>query len=160
VAAAAAFGKALTAVIPPPNVSMIFLAAVLVVAVQFGVRAAADRPAHRPADAEGDSVSGLRILIVDDEPQILRFLERAPEASGYATLHADTGRKALHLAANSAPDLVILDPGLPGMDGKEGLAKLRAFSTAPVIVLSASDREPTITWKNPSPSGNCWRACA
>ncbi len=86
-------------------------------------------------------MTGLRILIVDDEPQILRFLEPALAASGYATLHADTGRKALHLAANCAPDLVILDLGLPDMDGKEVLAKLRAFSTAPVIVLSARDRE-------------------
>ena len=85
-------------------------------------------------------MSGLRILIVDDEPQILRFLEPALEASGYAPLHADTGRKALHLAANSAPDLVILDLGLPDMDGKEVLARLRAFSKTPVIVLAARDR--------------------
>ena len=86
-------------------------------------------------------MSGPRILIVDDEPQILRFLEPALEASGYAVLHADAGRKALHLAANAAPDLVILDLGLPDMDGKEVLAKLRAFSKAPVIILSARERE-------------------
>jgi two-component system KDP operon response regulator KdpE len=86
-------------------------------------------------------MSGLRILIVDDEPQILRFLEPALEASGYEVLHADTGRKALHLAANSAPDLVLLDLGLPDMDGKEALSKLRAFCKAPVIVVSARDRE-------------------
>jgi two-component system KDP operon response regulator KdpE len=84
---------------------------------------------------------GARILIVDDEPQILRFLNPALEASGYATLTAETGREALRLAANAAPDLVILDLGLPDMDGKEVLAKLRAFSAAPVIVLSARDRE-------------------
>ncbi len=86
-------------------------------------------------------MSGLRILIVDDEPQILRFLEPALEASGYSTLHANCGHAALHLAANAAPDLVILDLGLPDMDGKEVLAKLRAFSKAPVIILSARDRE-------------------
>jgi two-component system KDP operon response regulator KdpE len=86
-------------------------------------------------------MSGPRILVVDDEPQILRFLTPALEASGYALLHADTGRAALHLAANAAPDLVILDLGLPDMDGKEVLAKLRAFSPAPVIILSARDRE-------------------
>jgi len=86
-------------------------------------------------------MSGPRILVVDDEPQILRFLTPALEASGYALLHADTGRAALHMAANAAPDLVILDLGLPDMDGKEVLAKLRAFSTAPVIILSARDRE-------------------
>ncbi len=86
-------------------------------------------------------MSGPRILVVDDEPQILRFLTPALEASGYALLHADTGRAALHMAANAAPDLVILDLGLPDMDGKEVLAKLRAFSPAPVIILSARDRE-------------------
>jgi len=86
-------------------------------------------------------MSGARILVVDDEPQILRFLEPALEASGYATLNAGTGREALRLAANAAPDCVILDLGLPDMDGKEVLTKLRAFSKAPVIVLSARDRE-------------------
>ena len=86
-------------------------------------------------------MSGPRILAVDDEPQILRFLEPALEASGYVPLHAETGRKALHLAANSAPDLVILDLGLPDMDGKEVLTRLRAFCQAPVVVLSARDRE-------------------
>ncbi len=86
-------------------------------------------------------MTGARILVVDDEPQILRFLTPALEASGYALLHAETGRAALHLAANAAPDLVILDLGLPDMDGKEVLAKLRAFSPAPVIILSARDRE-------------------
>jgi two-component system KDP operon response regulator KdpE len=86
-------------------------------------------------------MSGARILVVDDEPQILRFLEPALEASGYAMLHAATGREALRLAANAAPDLVILDLGLPDMDGKEALPKLRAFSKAPIIVLSARDRE-------------------
>ena len=82
-----------------------------------------------------------RILIVDDEPQILRFLRPALEASGYEALHAATGREALRLAANLAPDLIILDLGLPDMDGKEVLARAREFTKAPVIVLSARDRE-------------------
>ena len=86
-------------------------------------------------------MSGQRILVVDDEPQILRFLEPALEASGYSTLNAGTGREALRLAANAAPDLIILDLGLPDIDGREVLTKLRAFSTAPIIVLSARDRE-------------------
>ena len=58
-----------------------------------------------------------RILIVDDEPQILRFLRPALEASGYEALHAATGREALRLAANASPDLIILDLGLPDIDG-------------------------------------------
>jgi two-component system KDP operon response regulator KdpE len=82
-----------------------------------------------------------RVLVVDDEPQILRFLQPALEASGYAVLHAETGREALRLAANAAPDLVILDLGLPDMDGKEVLQQMRLFSSEPVIILSARDRE-------------------
>ncbi len=86
-------------------------------------------------------MNGPRILVVDDEPQILRFLRPALEASGYEMRQAETGREALRLAANIAPDLIILDLGLPDMDGKEVLAQLRLFSKAPVVVLSARDRE-------------------
>jgi two-component system KDP operon response regulator KdpE len=86
-------------------------------------------------------MSGARILIVDDEPQILRFLRPALEASGYDVLHAETGREALRIAANSAPDLIILDLGLPDMDGKEALSQARLFTAAPILILSARDRE-------------------
>jgi two-component system KDP operon response regulator KdpE len=86
-------------------------------------------------------MNGARILVIDDEPQILRFLTPALEASGYVALSAETGREALRLAANAAPDLIILDLGLPDMDGKDLLPKLRAFLSAPIIVLSARDRE-------------------
>ncbi len=82
-----------------------------------------------------------RVLVVDDEPQILRFLQPALEASGYTVLHAQNGREALRIAANAAPDLIILDLGLPDMDGKEVLQQARKFSTAPIIILSARDRE-------------------
>lgn len=83
----------------------------------------------------------LMVLVVDDEPQIHRFLAAALEAAGYAPLRAETGREALRLAASRAPAAVLLDLGLPDMDGKEVLVRLRAFSTVPVIVLSARDRE-------------------
>lgn len=82
-----------------------------------------------------------RVLVVDDEPQILRFLQPALEVSGYAVLHAATGAEAMRMAANSAPDIVILDLGLPDMDGKEVLKQVRRFSKVPVIVLSARDAE-------------------
>jgi two-component system KDP operon response regulator KdpE len=82
-----------------------------------------------------------RILVVDDEPQILRFLRPALEASGYDVLHAATGREALRLAANAAPDVIILDLGLPDIDGKEVLTAARQFSQAPILILSARDRE-------------------
>jgi two-component system KDP operon response regulator KdpE len=82
-----------------------------------------------------------RVLIVDDEEQILKFLTTALEVSDYDVIHASTGRQALHLIATSAPDLIILDLGLPDMDGKEVLTKARGFSNRPIIVLSARDRE-------------------
>lgn len=86
-------------------------------------------------------MSGPRVLVVDDEPQILRFLQPALEATGYVVLHAETGRAALRLAAISAPDVIVLDLGLPDMDGKEVLTQLKQFSKAPVLVLSARDQE-------------------
>jgi two-component system KDP operon response regulator KdpE len=86
-------------------------------------------------------MNGPRILVVDDEPQILRFLRPALEASGYAVLHAAGGHEALRLIANAAPDLVVLDLGLPDMDGKEVISAARQFTAAPIVVLSARDRE-------------------
>jgi two-component system KDP operon response regulator KdpE len=82
-----------------------------------------------------------RVLIVDDEPQIHRFLAPALEAAGYAPLRAETGAEGLRMAAERAPRAVLLDLGLPDMDGQAVLPRLRAFCAAPVIVLSARDRE-------------------
>lgn len=81
------------------------------------------------------------ILVVDDEPQIHRFLRPALEASGYDVVMAQDASSFLRLAASGVPDAVLLDLGLPDMDGKEALARLRAFSSTPVIVLSARNRE-------------------
>lgn len=86
-------------------------------------------------------MSGQRILVVDDEPEIRRFLKLALEAAGYEPVMADTGAAALKAAATRAPDAVVLDLGLPDRDGKEVLRDLREFSRVPVIVLSARDRE-------------------
>lgn len=81
------------------------------------------------------------ILVVDDEPQIHRFLTPALAASGYESLRAERGDEALRLAAARAPEAILLDLGLPDMDGHEVLAKLREFTDVPVIILSARDRE-------------------
>lgn len=81
------------------------------------------------------------ILVIDDEPQIHRFLGPALEAAGYAPLRADNARDGLRLAAARGPACILLDLGLPDMDGKEALERLRAFSDVPVIVVSARDRE-------------------
>ncbi|WP_163333777.1 response regulator, partial [Klebsiella aerogenes] len=79
--------------------------------------------------------------VVDDEAAIHRFLTPALEASDYQVVSVATGTDAVRRIASSAPDGVILDLGLPDMDGKEVIAKVRAFSDVPIIVLSARDRE-------------------
>ena len=84
---------------------------------------------------------GQRILVVDDEPQIQRFLNVALTAAGYEVVSAETGAQALRMAVTGAPDLIVLDLGLPDKDGKEVLRDIRAFSQTPVIILSARDRE-------------------
>lgn len=78
-----------------------------------------------------------RVLVVDDEPQIVRALRINLSVRGYEVVTAATGAAALRAAADKHPDVVILDLGLPDMDGIEVLAGLRGWSTAPVIVLSA-----------------------
>jgi two-component system KDP operon response regulator KdpE len=82
-----------------------------------------------------------RILIVDDEPQIQRFLRPALTAAGYEVIEALTGTTALKAAATAVPDLILLDLGLPDMDGKEVIAQIRTWSPVPIIILSARDRE-------------------
>lgn len=86
-------------------------------------------------------MTGMRVLVVDDEPQIQQFLRVALAAAGYQVLQAADGAEALKLAATAAPDVVVLDLGLPDRDGKDVLADIRQFSRVPVIVLSARDRE-------------------
>ncbi len=82
-----------------------------------------------------------RILVVDDEPQIHRFLTPALTAAGFEPLRAERGDAALRMVAANTPDLVLLDLGLPDIDGQEVLRRLREFSAVPVIILSARDRE-------------------
>jgi two-component system KDP operon response regulator KdpE len=82
-----------------------------------------------------------RILVVDDEPQIQRFLTPALKAAGYDPISALTAADAERLAATSAPDLMILDLGLPDKDGTEVIRSLRSWSKLPIVVLSARDRE-------------------
>ncbi len=86
-------------------------------------------------------MSDARVLVVDDEPQIQRVLRPSLTASGYEVREAATGREALAAVRDHSPDLIILDLGLPDMDGKEVLRKLRILTRTPVIVLSARDRE-------------------
>lgn len=82
-----------------------------------------------------------RILVIDDEPQIHRFLSPALDAAGYEPKRADSGQEGLRDIALWSPDAVVLDLGLPDMDGKDVLLRAREFYTGPVIILSARDRE-------------------
>ena len=81
-----------------------------------------------------------RILVIDDEPQIHRFLGPALSASGYTPVRADTGEAGLQELAARAPDVLVLDLGLPDMDGKAVLEQARLFYQGPVIILSARER--------------------
>ncbi|NQE67780.1 Response regulator MprA [Nocardia gamkensis] len=78
-----------------------------------------------------------KVLVVDDEPQIVRALRINLSVRGYEVITAATGGAGLRAAADRHPDVVILDLGLPDMDGIEVLAGLRGWTSAPVIVLSA-----------------------
>ncbi len=82
-----------------------------------------------------------RILVVDDEPQIQRFLKPALTAAGFDVETAATTDEAKRLAATRAPALIVLDLGLPDGDGKTVIETVRAFSAVPIIVLSARDQE-------------------
>jgi two-component system KDP operon response regulator KdpE len=82
-----------------------------------------------------------RILVIDDEPQIHRFLGPALDASGYEPVRAETAAAGLREIARKAPDAVVLDLGLPDLDGKEALTRARAFYKGPIIILSARDKE-------------------
>lgn len=87
------------------------------------------------------SPSKPRILVIDDEPQIHRFLGPALDAAGYEPLRADSGQEGLRGVALWSPDAVVLDLGLPDMDGKDLLIRAREFYEGPILILSARDRE-------------------
>jgi two-component system KDP operon response regulator KdpE len=82
-----------------------------------------------------------KILIIEDELPIRRFLRSALVAEGYHLIEAENGQQAIRFASQQSPDLVILDLGLPDMDGQDVLRQLREWLTVPVIVLSARDQE-------------------
>ncbi|WP_435009565.1 response regulator [Tundrisphaera lichenicola] len=81
------------------------------------------------------------VLIIDDESPIRRFLRASLSAEGYRIVEAQSGEEGLKLAAQQPPDLVILDLGLPSMDGQEVLRRLREWLSAPILILSARDQE-------------------
>jgi two-component system, OmpR family, KDP operon response regulator KdpE len=83
----------------------------------------------------------LTVLLVEDEEPMRRFLRPALAAQGYRVIEALTGEEALRLAASHNPELVMLDLGLPDLDGIEVTRRLREWSQAPIIILSARGQE-------------------
>jgi two-component system KDP operon response regulator KdpE len=83
----------------------------------------------------------MRVLVVDDEPAILRFLKPALEANNYEMTSAATVAEGTKQIAAGTPDIVLLDLGLPDGDGKDVIRRVREFSDLPIIVLSARERE-------------------
>jgi two-component system, OmpR family, KDP operon response regulator KdpE len=84
---------------------------------------------------------GLRILVVDDERAIRRYLHASLTAQGNVVVEASNGEEALRAAALERPDLVILDLGLPDLDGIEVTRRLREWTKIPIIILSVRERE-------------------
>jgi DNA-binding response OmpR family regulator len=82
-----------------------------------------------------------RILVIDDEAPIRRFLAITLGAGGFEVIEAERGRAGVERAATSAPDAVVLDLGLPDMDGKAVIAAIREWSRVPILVLSVRDAE-------------------
>jgi two-component system KDP operon response regulator KdpE len=86
--------------------------------------------------------SGHHILIIEDEPPIRRFLKASLANEGYRVSESVSGAEGLRMASAQPPDLIILDLGLPDIDGQDVLQRLREWYTSPIIVLSARDQEP------------------
>ena len=111
-----------------------------------------------------------KVLIVEDDRAICNFMRRVLEANGYESIAVGTGREAISMLASHCPDVVILDLGLPDMDGMEVLEELRTWSLMPVVVVSArtDEREKVRALDagadDTSPSRlahpSCWRVCA
>ena len=85
--------------------------------------------------------TGALVLIIEDELPIRRFLRASLTAEGYRLVEAESGEQGLRMASQQPPDLVILDLGLPDVEGHEVLRRLREWLKAPVIVLSAREQE-------------------
>ncbi|MCZ2112762.1 MAG: response regulator [Anaerolineae bacterium] len=84
---------------------------------------------------------GPRVLVIDDEVQIRRFLRISLESNGYEVHEVATGLEGISRAAQLRPDLIILDMGLPDIDGLEVLRRLREWTTTPTIILSVRDAD-------------------
>jgi len=86
-------------------------------------------------------MSAVRVLVVDDERPIRRFLRTALAAADMEVAEAASGEEGMAAAASFRPDVIVLDLGLPDLDGVEVIRRLREWSQQPIVVLSVRDRE-------------------
>ena len=101
----------------------------------------ATAPGTTAPDATASSTTVPTILVVEDDPEVRTFVTATLDAHGYAHQSASTGREAIALAATSAPDIILLDLGLPDIDGIEVVRAIRAWSVVPIIVVSARSED-------------------
>lgn len=83
----------------------------------------------------------IRILLIEDDPPIRRFLKASLTTQGYELIETETGKDGLSAAASNPPDVILLDLGLPDMDGLEIIRQIREWSTVPILILSARGQE-------------------
>lgn len=114
----------------------------------------------------------VKLLVVEDEKSILKLLRAILTANKYEVVEASTGAEALSLITSHCPDLILLDLGLPDMDGNTLLSSVRRWTSTPIIVLSARTHESDkveaidlgaddyITSPSPLAPRSCWRASA
>lgn len=86
----------------------------------------------------------IEVLIIDDEPQIRKLLEITLESNGFQVLQAETGKMGITMAASHSPQLILLDIGLPDMNGHDVLKALRLWFTSPILILSVLNQERDI----------------
>jgi two-component system KDP operon response regulator KdpE len=98
-------------------------------------------PAESAADARPAAATKPLVLLIEDEPPLRRFLRISLAAHGYRLIEAETGELGLQLASQHVPDIVLLDLGLPDLEGIEVVRRLRAWSTLPILILSARGEE-------------------
>lgn len=107
----------------------------------MGESTAAAPPSRDNREVGGGATNGPVVLVLEDEPQIQRFLRPTLTGQGYRVIEATTGEDGVMQAATRQPDIVILDLGLPDMDGLEVIRQLREWTAIPIIVLSARGQE-------------------
>lgn len=115
-------------------------------------------------------MSKLTIVIIEDEKNILSFIEAALETHDYKVLTAVSGKEGLSLINACCPDMILLDLGLPDLDGIDIIKNVRSWSNIPIIVISARTQEQersrpwtsaqTTTLRSPSAPASFWRASA